>query len=302
MIFARRRPIDTTEPRLMRGRASGNSGVEPAIGRVSDGNLLRGSENALARGDHFFVWRFHRGVPFQHHAIDMGDGTAVHFSDGSDGVAGPGRAAAAFEIQQTVISKITRGGRDTMHVVDHREPLDANQIVQRAASQVGRRGYHLLFDNCEHFACWCVRGREESRQVTIACERLGAAGLKSLAARSARAAAALGTRRIARGVHPGLLLADVAQWTTEVGGHHVGLRDPRRRRQASRAIGGLATVGLGALGGPATAVVATGMWVAGELAGEASRVAYEEIRTRAVGRSRSPAAPGATAAAEIVIG
>jgi len=110
-----------------------------------------------------------------------------------------------------------------------------------------------------------------------------AAGLKTVATTSLRAASRMGAKRLTRGVNPWLLLADVAQWTTEVGGHHVGLSDPKQRRMASRAIGGLATLGLGALGGPVAAAVAGSIWVAGELAGEASRVAYDQVRVRAVG-------------------
>ena len=56
--------------------------------------------------------------------------------------------------------------------------LSPKETVERALQLVGRRGYDLLFDNCEHFAAWCVQGSEESRQVHLACERLGAAGVK----------------------------------------------------------------------------------------------------------------------------
>lgn len=232
----------------------------------------------MAKADHFFVWRSHRGVPYQHHVIDLGDGTVVHFTDGGDGVAGPGGTTESFVIRRTPIEMVTRGGRDRIHVIGHQHKLDDDMIVQRALRQVGRKGYSLIFDNCEHFACWCVLDREESRQVAVANERLSAAGVKALAVVTVRTASRLATKRLTRVASPWMIVADAAQWATEAGGHHVGLVDPNVRRNAGRAVGSLATLGIGAIGGPIGVVVAGGIWAAGELAGEASRVAYDRVR------------------------
>ena len=191
----------------------------------------------MGRGDHIFVWRQHNGVPYQHHAIDIGDGLVVHFSDGAGGIARPGTAVEDFQIQRASRDSITRGGRDSVHVVSHSRRLPADEIVLRAESQLGRTGYHLLFDNCEHFANWCVVDRRESRQVSIACERIGAAGAKLAAIGSVRASVKVGAKSFVRGVSPWLLISDAAQWITEVGGHHIGLRDPHRREQAGKAVG-----------------------------------------------------------------
>lgn len=229
----------------------------------------------MARGEHFFVWRRHRGVPFQHHGIDLGDGTAVHFTDGDGGVAGPGTYSQDFQIQRTPLKQITHG---RVHWVSHQDALPADEVVDRAMSQVGRTGYHILFDNCEHFACWCVADRDESRQVSVACERLSAVGLKAVAAGTARAASHLGVKRVVRGVTPWMLVADAAQWVTEAGGHHVGLRDPLRRKQAGRAVGITTAIGVGLCAGPAGALVTSSIWVAGEVASEVSRHAYDRFR------------------------
>ena len=234
----------------------------------------------MARGEHFFVWRHHRGVPFQHHAIDLGDGTAVHFTDGQGGAAGPGGMTSGFEIQRTTLKSVLRGGRDTMHRVQHQQSLPACVVVSRALSQVGRRDYHLVFDNCEHFACWCVAGRDESRQIAATCERLGAAGAKAVVAGSAALAGKAGARSMIRGASPWMIVADAAQWITEAGGHQVGLRDPLHRKQASRAVGMATALGVGASGGPAGVAVAGGLWAVGELAGELSRLSYRQLRAR----------------------
>ena len=233
----------------------------------------------MARGDHFFVWRRHRGIPFQHHGVDLGDGTVIHFTDGQQGIAGPGGSTAGFEIRQTPIGVVTDDGQNEIHIIEHSRRLNANHVIRRAKGQVGRRGYDLVFDNCEHFACWCVVGRSESRQVTAVCQRAGAASVKALASGTIRVASRVGAAKMIRGASPWLLVADAAQWATEAGGHHLGLRDPVRRRQAGRAVGSATALGIGSLGGPLGIAVAGGIWVAGELAGEASRRTYERVRT-----------------------
>lgn len=250
----------------------------------------------MAKGDHLFVWRYCRGVPFQHHAVDVGDGTVIHFTDGSGGIAGPGVEVSTFEICRTSISVVTRGGRDSIHVVPHAQRLEADEAVDRALQHVGRRGYDLLFDNCEHFAVWCVRGSEESRQVHLACERLGAAGAKVAVAGALRVAGRLPMRgmirsSVMRGASPWLLAADVAQWGTEAMGHHLGLRNPEHRRTAGRAVGITTSIGVGAIGGPVGMFVSGSLWAAGELVGEITRVGYERVRSRKLQRQgeREPA-------------
>ncbi len=237
----------------------------------------------MAQGDHLFVWRRHRGIPFQHHAIDIGDGTVVHFTDGAGGVAGPGMDANRFAIGRTPREELTPEGRGTLHTVRHEQPLPAEEVVTRAIESVGRQGYHLVFDNCEHFANWCVLGSADSRQVSTACERLAAAAIKTTTSSGLRIATRLGLRALGgsvRAANPAMLLADAAQWTTEALGHHVGLEDPQRRRHTGRAIGAGTAVCLGAVGGPPGMLLAGGVWATGEFAGEASRRVYRHLRHR----------------------
>lgn len=246
----------------------------------------------MARGDHFFVWRNHNGLPYQHHVIDLGDGTVVHFTDGTGGAARPGSGSKQFQIQRTALRTVTRQDSDAIHVVDHAVRYSADEVVARALSQVGRRGYHLFFDNCEHFACWCVSGRDESRQVAAVCERIGAAGVKALATSALRAVKTVGMRRAVQAVSPWVLVADAAQWITEAGGHHVGLRDPQRRKRAGRAVGMATALGVGVCGGPAGMVLSGSVWAAGELAGELSRASYDHLRQRRHWANREPIRKG----------
>jgi hypothetical protein len=64
--------------------------------------------------------------------------------------------------------------------------------VDRALGRVGEDAYHVLINNCEHFAHWAATGEKRSPQVRRA---VGAAALLTMAA------AGLGIRKLGnRGV------------------------------------------------------------------------------------------------------
>lgn len=46
------------------------------------------------------------------------------------------------------------------------------ETVERALSRVGEDKYHLLLNNCEHFAIWCKTGVSESYQVRRVLDKL----------------------------------------------------------------------------------------------------------------------------------
>lgn len=48
--------------------------------------------------------------------------------------------------------------------------LERDEIVAKALSRAGDRGYNLLLSNCEHFAHWCVTGESFSTQVVHALQ------------------------------------------------------------------------------------------------------------------------------------
>ncbi len=242
----------------------------------------------LARGDHFFVWRRQFGLGrFQHHGIDLGDGSTVHFTDGGVGVAGPIGNAAEFEIKRTGLDVVTRSGRDRVHLVQHTTRFEPDEIAGRALGRVGTRNYDFLFHNCEHFAAWCVHDRHESRQVAVAFDRASSIGIKALAATSVHVVSRVGARGLLRGVSPWTLVADAAQWATEAGGHHVGLRDPQRRKHVSRAVGVTTAMSVGAIGGPVGIAVAGALWCVGEVAGELTQAAYEKARQQRMSSTKS---------------
>jgi len=225
----------------------------------------------MAKGDHFFVWRFDCVVPYQHHAVDLGDGTVVHYTAVDGGGARPLRRLSQQAVSQTAIEKVTRGGKDRIHVVQAASPERADEVAQRATSQVGRAKYCLFFHNCEHFATWAATGRWQSNQIATAAQRGGSVLLKTIACAGTRLTARVAFKGVTRLGHPLLITSDAIQFGTEALGQHIGLTDRGKRQNVGRGVGFATAIGLGALAGPAGIAFAGGTWIAGELAGGGCR-------------------------------
>jgi hypothetical protein len=104
----------------------------------------------LAAADHLQVPRQH-GL-FNHHGIDLGDGTVAHYLEGR-------------EILRSPLEEFSRGL--AVSTVDY-PPGSCSPTgvtVRRAMGRLGEQNYNLLFNNCEHFAHWCKTGRHRSNQV-----------------------------------------------------------------------------------------------------------------------------------------
>ena len=108
----------------------------------------------MATADHLQVPRRH-GL-FNHHGIDLGDGTVAHYLEGREILRSP---FADFS-QEEVVS-----------VTEHTDASPAGVTLRRAMSRLGEQNYNLLFNNCEHFATWCKTGRHRSVQVDTAIDR-----------------------------------------------------------------------------------------------------------------------------------
>ncbi|MPZ93819.1 MAG: NC domain-containing protein [Propionibacteriales bacterium] len=104
----------------------------------------------MGRGDHIYVRR--RG--YTHHGIDCGDGTVIHFT----GIRGTGRYVGRTPIGDFAAGRPVKTRR-------YPQRLDADETVRNAESRMDSREYHLVTNNCEHFATWCCTGRSVSGQV-----------------------------------------------------------------------------------------------------------------------------------------
>ncbi len=112
----------------------------------------------MAKGDHLYV---SRGA-YTHHGIDCGDGTVIHYREGE---------------------AITRSSRpffalgQEIWVKPYPLSDPPEVVVQRAMSRVGERDYHIVFNNCEHFAYWCKTGKHRSEQVDTVVAAAAAGGV-----------------------------------------------------------------------------------------------------------------------------
>ncbi len=93
---------------------------------------------------------------FNHHGIDLGDGTVAHYLEG--------RA-----ILRSPLNEFSQG--QPLRVISYAEASPVGVTLRRAMSRLGEQDYNLLFNNCEHFATWCKTGRHRSSQVDSVLER-----------------------------------------------------------------------------------------------------------------------------------
>jgi hypothetical protein len=109
----------------------------------------------MARGNQIYVIKEFLNIQgvYEHHGIDCGDGTVIHWRKGTD------------TIERTTLATFTSRSQSQVYVRSYSVCYIPDVVVQRAMSRLGERHYNLLFNNCEHFATWCKTGRSESQQV-----------------------------------------------------------------------------------------------------------------------------------------
>jgi hypothetical protein len=105
----------------------------------------------MARGDHIYV---RRGRRYSHHGVDCGDGSVIHFT---------GPRGTRRHVARTPLEEFAAGSQVQVRI--HDERLHAEDAIRNAESRLGSVDYHLVRNNCEHFAAWCCTGRAASSQV-----------------------------------------------------------------------------------------------------------------------------------------
>lgn len=94
---------------------------------------------------------------YTHHGIYIGDGLVIHYAGLANGLeSGP--------IEITTFERFTYGKPVNIrkHVVRR---YSGQEVVNRAKSRLGERGYNLATNNCEHFCTWAWTGDNFSPQV-----------------------------------------------------------------------------------------------------------------------------------------
>lgn len=109
----------------------------------------------MARGDQLYVMRPLMGMDgaYEHHGIDCGDGTVIHYYKGGE----------VPTITRTSYATFARG--NPVFTKSYSVSYVPDVVIERAESRLGECRYDLLSNNCEHFANWCKVGRNESKQL-----------------------------------------------------------------------------------------------------------------------------------------
>ena len=236
----------------------------------------------MARGDHIVVPIC---GPMTHHGIDLGDGTVVHWSSGM-----PGYASFTDIITRKFAAEIRRtpfadfGDPANVHVRDYGTSFEADEVIRRALSRVGEKGYCLVGNNCEHLATWCKIGKHQSEQVkqvngvsasVLRLGRTGVGGVRILSRlggvpglRKRGVIAGLGTlgRIVGGGPATGLVLATCTPAVVSAVTVHAILGDDdtlSNTERDARAAGRTASVGGAVLGTAASVGVVAAAGVPG---------------------------------------
>jgi hypothetical protein len=123
---------------------------------------IRVSEADLLPGDHIYVKRNRRF--YDHHGIYIGDGKVIH-------VTGSLREKVDPEVRETDLPKFLKGGIPSRYIYGKR--LSASETIHLAKKHLHDGSYSMLWNNCEHFATYCVTGKKKSRQVRTILSGLG---------------------------------------------------------------------------------------------------------------------------------
>lgn len=109
----------------------------------------------MSQGDQIYAYREflnHQGV-YEHHGIDCGDGTVIHYRKPSE------------TIERTSLEIFARGTLVYLRKYPNGFCFIPDVVVHRAETRLGEHKYNLLFNNCEHFATWCKTGISYSQQI-----------------------------------------------------------------------------------------------------------------------------------------
>ena len=106
----------------------------------------------MARGDQVYVMRDVMEVPYQHHGIDCGDGSIIHY-----------RKVGTATVARTSAKAFARGS--PVYTLSQSVSFIPDVVIARAKSRLGEQRYNLFFNNCEHFANWCKTGENISPQL-----------------------------------------------------------------------------------------------------------------------------------------
>ncbi len=101
-----------------------------------------------------------------HYGIFVDDGEVIQF--GLAPAARPTLKDSDIEVLATDIDTFLAGQFLEVAEFDRKEKKTNRtpaEVISAARARMGERGYHILYNNCEHFAFECVTGKHYSSQV-----------------------------------------------------------------------------------------------------------------------------------------
>lgn len=159
----------------------------------------------LKRGDHIRA-----GWPRtpHHDGVYVGSGYVIHLSGA------PGQGKAGARVQVGTLTDFAAGRPVTVrrYAGEH----DPDAIIERAVSRLGQGGYNLVFNNCQHFARWCVTGHHRSEQIEAVACSAGAAVTPAAAA--AAGISMVGSTGLVAGLSGPGIMSGLAACGTLIGG------------------------------------------------------------------------------------
>ena len=103
----------------------------------------------MEEGEHIYISR-KLGL-YTHHGIYIGSNKVVHFDRDQDKI--------------VKISLKTFADGCKVHIKPRKKGwVSRSKIIKRAKENIGKTGYSLKKNNCEHFANWCTTNQAESNQ------------------------------------------------------------------------------------------------------------------------------------------
>ena len=108
--------------------------------------------------------RVNRGL-YSHHGIYVSDDLIIHFASNE-----PGHETDPLyaSVCKTDLKGFLKGGELEVREYteeEMREKRGNDEIVEYVLSNLGRKGYDLINNNCEHFSNECAFGKSYSSQV-----------------------------------------------------------------------------------------------------------------------------------------
>jgi len=136
-------------------------GVASFILPILDVDIGWSFKQSPKKGNHIRVKR----QLYYHHGIYVSDNEVIHFSGrNSDSILDWENC----EIIVTTLREFLNGGRLEVRRYLKCEKCKINDeeyIVKKAKSYIGKKGYNLFTNNCEHFANYCTMDKKISEQV-----------------------------------------------------------------------------------------------------------------------------------------